>query len=178
MAPSQDLSTPQCPAEERAWLLVNQRVLGFGKPLTAAFNKQFPERQHGDIQRHATGVRDCKDEVQSQLQTLAKHFAWYKEPPEEGERGYKRMMKLERQKKARDRIEQREQRELQRTGDPTSSGPSNSAVSVSGSSSSLDPSTSGPIDAETPAGTNDRPQEAGPTQLTLAEGSMALQRED
>ena len=38
---SSSMSTPNCTAEERAWLLVYTERIGYGKPLSCASNKQF-----------------------------------------------------------------------------------------------------------------------------------------
>ena len=116
MASSQDLSTPQWPAEERAWLSIYQYRIGRGKTLTEKFNKQFPRRDHAEIQRHAGIVDSCKDTVRSQLQILAKQFPWYTDTPQEGEKGYKGMMILKKQAEARGR---NKQKDLEREEDPT-----------------------------------------------------------
>ena len=99
-----ELSTPQCPAEHRAWLLIYQKRIGLGKQLEEAFEKQFPDRQYSHILFHAAFVRDADERVQSQLLELAKQCSWYEESPQEGESGYKRMKRMERLQKARDRI--------------------------------------------------------------------------
>ena len=73
MAMEQDLSTPQCPAEERAWLFIHQARMRGKKSLVEAFNSQFPARESADILRHAASVRD-DHKVHSQLQNLARQF--------------------------------------------------------------------------------------------------------
>ena len=73
MAIEQDLSTPQCSAEERAWLLIHQARMRGKKSLVEAFNNQFPARESADILRHAASVRD-DHKVHSQLQNLARQF--------------------------------------------------------------------------------------------------------
>ncbi|CAF9937427.1 MAG: hypothetical protein ALECFALPRED_007247 [Alectoria fallacina] len=116
MTTSQDLGTPKCPAEERAWLLVYQNRLT-GSYLTEAFNKQFPPaRSHKVVSRHATRVRNCTDVVRLQLQNLAEQFPWYERPPEEGEAGYAVMKKLEKQNEARERIKEKK-RDLEGAAD-------------------------------------------------------------
>lgn len=104
----QDLSTPQCPAEQHAWLLIYQKRLGRGTPLAKALNRQFLEREHNNIFIHASRVRDAKGDFQTQLQDLAEQFPWYEKPPEKGEPGYALMKELERQQEARDRKEQKQ----------------------------------------------------------------------
>lgn len=106
MATAQDLSTPRWPAEQRAWLLIYRKRL-FGKHLTNAFNRQFPERAPRVIIFHAAILRECKDDVQSQLQDLARQFAWYEDPPREGERKYKSMKTAESKWEARIRNKKR-----------------------------------------------------------------------
>ena len=103
MAPKQDLSTPKCPAEERAWLLMHQTRSRRKKSLIEGFNKQFPARESADILMRAAHVR--KDhKAHSRLQDLARQFPWYKDPPKEGERGFESMKKIEKQNEARDRM--------------------------------------------------------------------------
>ncbi|KAF6241910.1 hypothetical protein HO173_000622 [Letharia columbiana] len=110
MASPKDLSTPQCPAEQHAWLLIYQKRLGRGTPLAKALNRQFPEREHNNIFIHASRVRDAKGDVQAQLQDLAEQCPWYEKPLEEGEPGYALMKNLEKEQKARDRKEQKQKR--------------------------------------------------------------------
>ena len=98
---SNNLGTPRCPAEQRAWLLVFQNRLGTTKRLSEAFKKQFPNREHSQVIRHANSVRDCKSETQSQLLELAKQCPWYVDKPQEGERGYKQVKRAENQNAAR-----------------------------------------------------------------------------
>ena len=107
MDPSKKLSTPQCPAEHRAWLLIYQKRIGGGKPLVQAFENQFSDHQYYHILNHAANVRNADEKVQSELLELAKQCSWYEEAPREGERNYKRMKKLEKQQEARDRIKAR-----------------------------------------------------------------------
>ena len=104
MDSSKKLSTPQCPAEQRAWLLIYQKRIGWGKPLEEAFEQQFPDRQYYHILYHAAIVRDADERIQSQLLELAKQCSWYEDSPQEGKSGYKRMKRLERLQEARDRI--------------------------------------------------------------------------
>ena len=104
MASCQDLSTPKCPAEIRAWLLIYQKRIGTGKTLIEAFIKQFPDRDHSHIQYHAAVVRDSNPALQSQLLDLAKGCSWYEDAPREGEKGYNYMKNLERQEAARERL--------------------------------------------------------------------------
>lgn len=104
MASSKDLSTPHCSAEARAWLLIYQDRIGWGKPLIKAFCIQFPECDKYHVLVHAANVRDCDREVQSQLLDLAKQCLWYEEPPEKGEKYNKRMKRIEKQKAARERM--------------------------------------------------------------------------
>lgn len=108
MASPKDFSTPKCPAEQHAWLLIYQKRLGRGTLLAKALNRQLPEREHNNIFIHASPVRDAKGDVQTQLQDLAEQFPWYEKPPEKGEPGYAPMKELERQQEARDRKEQRQ----------------------------------------------------------------------
>ena len=102
-----ELSTPQCPAEHRAWLLIYQKRIGWGKPLEKAFEKQFSDRQYYHILYQAALVRDADERVQSRLLELAKKCSWYEESPQEGESGYKLMKRVERIQEARDRIKSR-----------------------------------------------------------------------
>lgn len=104
MDPSEKLSTPQCPAEHRAWLLIYQKRIGKGKRLEEAFEKQFWDRRQYNIPYHAARVRNADEEVQSQLLELAKQYSWYKDSPQEGMSGHKLMKRLERLQEARDRI--------------------------------------------------------------------------
>ena len=103
-----DLSTPHCPAEVRAWLLIHQKRFGQGKPLTEAFNRQFPGREDHHVYHHAARVRDCDAAVQSRLLDLAKGFSWYEDPPREGGRNYKRMKMLEKRQEIRDMMKSRD----------------------------------------------------------------------
>ena len=107
MDSSKDLSTPQCPAEQRAWLLIYQKRIGWGKPLEKAFEKQFSDRRYYQILYHAARVRDADERVQSQLLELAKQCSWYEDSPQEGESGYKRMKRLEKIQEARNRKQSR-----------------------------------------------------------------------
>lgn len=103
--PSPDLSTPHCPAEHRAWLLIYQMRIGWGKPLVKAFSAQFPHCETHHTLYHARRLRHCDGAVLAQLVELAKRCEWYEEPPQqEGERYYKRTKKLERQEAARGRL--------------------------------------------------------------------------
>lgn len=86
-----------------------------GKPLTEAFNNQFPYRDHSHVQIHAAHARNCDAGIQSQLLELAKQFPWYEDPPRKGEKHYVRMKHFERRQEARDRIRTRG---LQRGEDP------------------------------------------------------------
>ena len=103
----QKLSTPHCPAEHRAWLLIYQKRIGRGKPLKEAFEKQFPDRRYYNLNYYAANVRDADESVQSQLLELAKQCSWYQDSPREGESGYKLMKRVERLQEARDRIKSR-----------------------------------------------------------------------
>ena len=107
MDSSKKLSTPCCPAEHRAWLLIYQKRIGLGKPLEEAFQKQFSDRRQDYIPFHALHARDADERVQSQLLELAKKCSWYEDSPQEGMSGYKRMKRLERLQEARDRIKSR-----------------------------------------------------------------------
>lgn len=104
MASTKDLSTPHCSAEARAWLLIYQNRIGWGKPLIKAFGNQFPECDKHHALVHAANVRDCNREVQSQLLDYAMQFSWYEKPPQKGERYYKRMKRIERHQAARERM--------------------------------------------------------------------------
>ena len=104
MDPFKKLSTPRCPAEHRAWLLIYQKRLGMGRQLREAFEKQFWDRRQDNIHYHAAYVRDDDEEVQSQLLELAKKCSWYEASPQEGMRGYKRMKRYERYQEARKRL--------------------------------------------------------------------------
>lgn len=53
---------------------------------------------------HATAVRQASAEMQSRLRDLARQFPWYKEPPREGQSGYKAMKRMEKMGKARERM--------------------------------------------------------------------------
>lgn len=87
--------------------------LGMHQNLCKAFNKQFgPAREAKGILIHAAVVRDASDEVRTKLLDLAKSFAWYEDPPQEGERGFASMKKFERQKEARDRRNQKKKKNL------------------------------------------------------------------
>lgn len=108
MASSQDLSTPQWTAEERAWLCIYLYRIGRGKPLTEGFNKQFRRRDNTDVQKHASIVHRCEDKIRLQLETLARQFPWYTDPPQEEEKGYKTKMRLKKQAEARRRKEQKD----------------------------------------------------------------------
>ncbi len=113
MASSKDLSTRQCPAEHRAWLLIYQKRFGWGKPLVRAFSHQFPERQQQHVLLHAAQVRIAKVEVQTQLLELAKQFSWYEDEPGDGEKNYRRMKKLERRQAARERRDRKGDGEME-----------------------------------------------------------------
>ena len=107
MASKQNLSTPDCPAEIRAWLLIYRKRIGVGKPLVEAFIKQFPDREHYHILHHAACVRDSSPALQSQLLEFAKQFSWYEDAPRKGGKHYKRMKVLERHEAARERLKSR-----------------------------------------------------------------------
>ena len=107
MASPQKLSTPNCPAEIRAWLLIYQKRIGLGKPLIEAFREQFPGRDHYRILMHAALVRGSSPALQSQLLDLAKQFPWYEDAPRKGEKHYKRMKWLERREAAKERMKSR-----------------------------------------------------------------------
>ena len=117
MASSKDLSTPHCPAEVRAWLLIYQNRIGWGKPLIEAFSNQFPECDKHHALQHASNVRACDRDVQSQLLDLAKQFSWYEEPPRKGERYYKRMKRLERLQEARERMKTKDASRMEELAD-------------------------------------------------------------
>ena len=105
MPPSaENLSTPKCCAEHRAWLLIYQDRIGWGKTLEEAFRTQFPDRQYYHILYHAANVRDAEKHVRAQLLDLAKQFSWYEDPPKKGEFGYKQMKRVERRQLARQRL--------------------------------------------------------------------------
>lgn len=71
------MSTPNCPGEERAWLLVYLERIGYGKQLSRAFNKQFAsERSNRSVLYHARDVKSCDTVVKSQLLDLAKSLPW------------------------------------------------------------------------------------------------------
>lgn len=109
MAPKKDLGTLQCCAEYRAWFAVCLQRLPNGDRLQQAFDKQFPGHKLTDpFRSHVTRVQNCKEDVRSQLLDLAKGFSWYKDPPQEGESGYKQMERLERWREARKRMNQKE----------------------------------------------------------------------
>lgn len=158
MATSQDLGTPKCSAEERAWLLVYQKRLT-GLYLTEAFNKQFPPaRSHRVVSRHVTCIRNCTDVVRLQLQNLAEQFPWYERPPQEGEAGYAAMKKLQKQEEARERIKEKK-RDLEGAAD---GGEHNARADTD--------------DDGTPTHTGRAPREAEAARTTLA-GEAQLFRE-
>ena len=71
------MSTRDCTAEERAWLLVYSKRI-YGKSLCRAFNDQFSSgRQDWNVLSHASNVKSCDAAVQSQLLDLAKTMPWY-----------------------------------------------------------------------------------------------------
>ena len=71
------MSTPQCTAEERAWLLVYSKRI-YRKQLSIAFHDQFPSgRTDRNVLRHAYYVSSCDAAVKSQLLDLAKTMPWY-----------------------------------------------------------------------------------------------------
>ena len=104
MDSQQNLSTKNCPAEIRAWLLIYQKRIGWGKPLVEAFKEQFPDRDHYRILLHAANVRGSNLALQSQLLDLAKQFSWYEDVPRKGEKYFKRMKCLERREAAKERL--------------------------------------------------------------------------
>ena len=101
------LSTPHCPVEHRAWLLIYQKRIGLGKQLREAFEKQFEDRRQDKIVFHAVNVRDADEKVQSQLLEFAKTCSWYEDSPQEGQSGYKRMKRFEKMEEARNRLKSR-----------------------------------------------------------------------
>ena len=114
MASSPNLSTPKCPEEQRAWLLIYQRRLSMKKILVKAFSKQFPGREDTDILRHAARVLNSSSEVKSKLEKLAATYPWYKDPPKKGEKYYRNTIRAKEREKA---IERKKQKKLQRKAD-------------------------------------------------------------
>lgn len=77
MARKKDLGTSTCCAEYRAWMAVYLKRVIAKKSLKKAFDKQFPDNKLNDSFYYHRGlVRNCKDEVRSQLLDLAKGFSW------------------------------------------------------------------------------------------------------
>ena len=71
------MSTPDCTAEERAWLLVYSKPI-YKKTLSTAFHDQFHSgRANQNINYHAYLVNACDAAVKSQLLDLAKTMPWY-----------------------------------------------------------------------------------------------------
>ena len=71
------MSTPDCTAEERAWLLVYSKRI-YRQSLSGAFHDQFPSgRKDRNVLRHASHVNSCDAAVKSQLLDLAKIMPWY-----------------------------------------------------------------------------------------------------
>ena len=71
------MSTPQCTAEERAWLLVFSKRI-YGPSLSRAFYDQFPSGcKDRKVSGHAYNVNSCDAAVKSQLLDLAKTMPWY-----------------------------------------------------------------------------------------------------
>ena len=72
------MSTPNCTAEERAWLLVYTERILHKRLLSRAFNKQFAsERSDQSVNCHAQRVKSCDAIIKSQLLGLAKSMPWY-----------------------------------------------------------------------------------------------------
>ena len=77
MARKKDLGTPKCCAEYRAWMAVYLKRVISKTSLKEAFNKQFPENKLDHLFNYHLGqVRNCEDELRSQLLDLAKGFSW------------------------------------------------------------------------------------------------------
>lgn len=81
MPSEQDLSsmsTPNCTAEERAWLLVYTERILHKRLLCRAFNNQFAlGRSYKSVLIHAYFVKSCNAVVKSRLLGLAKSMPWY-----------------------------------------------------------------------------------------------------
>ena len=72
------MSTADCTAEERAWLLVYTNRISQKKVLCQAFNKQFAsKRRQMIVKRLANNVKTCDAAVKTQLLELAKTMPWY-----------------------------------------------------------------------------------------------------
>lgn len=107
--------------------------------------------------RHAVRVRDCSSEIQSQLLELAKQFRWYKDMPQEGERDYKQMKRLERKEEAKARRAQNKRDfEAQKRGKEEMQG------------SEGQDTRAGIDNIETPARTDGTPQESEAARASLA----------
>lgn len=103
-SPATDLSHPTCPAEHCAWILIYKSRIGTGKRLLKAFSAQFPKVDKPAPNYHAQRLENCDEGELAQLRELAKGYEWYKEPPKEGEIGYKTMMNVPKQEAAKKRL--------------------------------------------------------------------------